>query len=97
MTNTTKTTPEFNLQNWSGNCVTVDYTERADGTITFDYYGSTFTLAAFENCGYEFLPTSGMRTMTRTGESDELTTVYLDDDVDQHAVILAVRWIVINV
>lgn len=88
MTNTTR---KFNLEDWSGDEVTVDYTD--DGR--FEFYGYQFQVGALENEGIDGTPNEGWRDLHGDQWSEPLTTLFfIDNDGDlESAVVKAVRYI----
>lgn len=80
-----KTTPEFNLENWTGKTARVKYTE----TGNFKFYGYLFFVTEFAEVHDGF----GYRELHGSDWTDALTTLTLDSDSLEEAIIAAVRFI----
>jgi hypothetical protein len=94
------TTRIFNLNNWTGEEVTVDYTDEG----SFEFYGYTFQIGQLEDDGLveagAMNEGEGWRALHGDDWSDPLTTLFFigEDGRDlERAVIQAVRYIAMHV
>lgn len=87
-------TKKFNLQNWTGEEVSVNYSKKGK----FEFYGYTFQLGdfiKFPEDTAKLTKTEGYRILSVYCER-ELTTIFLEKDDMEQAVIQAVRYVANN-
>ena len=87
-------TRKFNADDWTGDELSIEYTVETDPVnggelLRFEYYGYVFSVTGFE----PVYKGEGFRSLRGSDWAEPLTTLYLDNDDRESAVIAAMRYV----